>query len=198
MSDLLPASFLNAPTGWPTGLEWPPPLPSLGPGPEKLSLKEIRNHLHAGNQGEAGAASGRSISSAAEAGILLWFGHLDASHELSQDLNDLQGSYWHGLMHRREPDHANAAYWFRRVGSHSIFAQLAGVLAQVPWKSAALASRAARKAAWDPYWMNDCCEEARNGGSASFVLELQGLQWAEYHLLLRDCFDGSRHSSRSL
>lgn len=57
-----------------------------------------------------------------EAGILLHHDFLDESHQVSQTLegvgNPRTADYWHGIMHRREPDAGNASYWFRRVGSH--------------------------------------------------------------------------------
>jgi hypothetical protein len=57
-----------------------------------------------------------------ESGILLLWDHLDESHQISQTMEG-QGTprtadYWHGIMHRREPDAGNAAWWFRKVGSH--------------------------------------------------------------------------------
>lgn len=181
LSELLSPLFLVAPSGWPAGLSWPAPLAPLGPGSAQSTAREIRDSFTAGT----GPNPRKAVPKAAQAGILLWWGHLDPSHEISQDLGDQAGSYWHGLMHRREPDHANAAYWFRRVGNHPVFADLAAVLVQGAWRSPAIAARAARKAPWDPFWMNDRCEEARNGGSAELIEELQALQWAEYWLLLR-------------
>lgn len=56
-------------------------------------------------------------NSIVSAGLLLWNGDLDASHTISQHIEDITGSYWHGIMHRMEPDYSNAKYWFRKVGS---------------------------------------------------------------------------------
>jgi hypothetical protein len=69
-----------------------------------------------------------------EAGLWLLWDCLDESHEISQTMEG-KGSprtadYWHGIMHRREPDASNASYWFRRVGDHPAFHQLRDRLEQ--------------------------------------------------------------------
>src|SRR5947199_8095716 len=58
------------------------------------------------------------------AGLWLLHNYLDESHKISQEVETPTGSYWHGLMHRREPDFANSKYWFRRVGRHRVFEPL--------------------------------------------------------------------------
>lgn len=39
-----------------------------------------------------------------------------AAHDLLQDDNTPAGSWVHAYLHRKEPDPANAAYWYRRAG----------------------------------------------------------------------------------
>ena len=56
----------------------------------------------------------QDCAAACLSGLWLYHDFLDESHSLSQALTTAEGSYWHGLMHRREPDFGNAAYWFRR------------------------------------------------------------------------------------
>lgn len=46
---------------------------------------------------------------------------LDESHTLSQNIHSPEGSYLHGIMHRREGDYSNAKYWFRRAGEMDFF-----------------------------------------------------------------------------
>ena len=58
---------------------------------------------------------------AAMAGLWLYFSCLDEAHTLAQAIETPDGSFWHGIMHRQEPDAGNAGYWFRRVGRHAIF-----------------------------------------------------------------------------
>src|SRR5581483_7484640 len=55
---------------------------------------------------------------AALAGLYLYFSCLDEAHSVAQDVPSREGSFWHGILHRQEPDPANAAYWFRQVGKH--------------------------------------------------------------------------------
>lgn len=52
------------------------------------------------------------------AGLWLYVDDLERSHVISQGIGDTTGSYWHGIMHRREGDFSNSHYWFRRVGTH--------------------------------------------------------------------------------
>src|SRR4051794_21976116 len=60
----------------------------------------------------------------AHSGLLLMMGGWQQSHEVAQEIGRREGSYWHAITHRIEPDMGNAGYWFRRVGSHPIFEEL--------------------------------------------------------------------------
>lgn len=54
------------------------------------------------------------------AGLWLYVDDLERSHTISQSLSDSTGSYWHGIMHRREGDFANSHYWMRRAARHPL------------------------------------------------------------------------------
>ena len=57
------------------------------------------------------------------AGIWLYVDDLDRSHTVSQSSENATGSYWHGIMHRREGDFSNAHYWMRRAARHPLLAE---------------------------------------------------------------------------
>ncbi|MSR81492.1 MAG: hypothetical protein EXS58_00990 [Candidatus Latescibacteria bacterium] len=61
-----------------------------------------------------------------KAALWLYVDELDRSHRLSQQLEDQTGSYWHGIMHRREGDFSNSHYWFNKVGQHPAMAVISG------------------------------------------------------------------------
>ena len=90
--------------------------PGLGPGRRDSikSIEELNQEIESLN------LAGTTIELARSAAFL-WHDHLDASHDISQDLLSSDGSFLHGVMHRREPDYPNAKYWFRRAGSHSAY-----------------------------------------------------------------------------
>lgn len=66
---------------------------------------------------------------ALEAGWSYLLGLWEHSHEISQDLPDDQGAFWHGCLHRQEGDHGNASYWFRRAQGSGILEAMGGVMA---------------------------------------------------------------------
>jgi hypothetical protein len=77
------------------------------------------------------------------AGLWLACDFLDESHAISQEIETASGSYWHGIMHRREPDPDNAKYWFRRVRQHPVFRPLAAAAKAAAAANVAVAANVA-------------------------------------------------------
>lgn len=130
------------------------------------------------------AASPRELFSAsrapeaAMAGLWLYFSCLDEAHQLAQSVETPDGSFWHAIMHRQEPDAGNAAYWFRQTGKHAIFPDL---------RNAALALEFACGPTWDPFAFIDACEQARRQPGSDRELLMRQVQLAEWQLLFQHC-----------
>jgi hypothetical protein len=58
------------------------------------------------------------------AGLWLWHDFLEESHNISQGIPSLTGSFWHAIMHRREGDFSNAKYWYARCRQHPVRGEL--------------------------------------------------------------------------
>ncbi len=117
-------------------------------------------------------------------GLYLYFSCLDEAHKIAQDVETPEGSFWHGIMHRQEPDAANAGYWFRHMGKHPIFPEL---------RTEAHKSRFDTGEEWDPFAFIDFCESARvRPGSAEEQIAMQ-VQLDEWQLLFDYCARGLTH-----
>ena len=101
--------------------------PALAPQREwDTELTKRIRETTATNLFDGQAVKDLSLANAVKSGLLLWNDALDDSHDISQSIRSKTGSYWHGIMHRREPDYSNSKYWFARVGNHPIFPTLRG------------------------------------------------------------------------
>ena len=134
-----------------------------------------------------------TMGDAVQSGLLLWNDALEASHIISQSLKSRTGSYWHGIMHRREPDYSNAKYWFRHVGAHPTFPALrerALVLLQSgSTESDSLADYAEaieKTEDWEAFRFVDWCQAAGGDRSTPEAVKsfLQTVQVEEIKLLL--------------
>jgi hypothetical protein len=121
---------------------------------------------------------------AALSGLWLYFSCFEQSHSLSQDLQSAEGSYWHGILHRQEPDPENAGYWFRRVGQHVIFPELRDQASAI-CRSYGLSPLPGEQ--WDPFAFIDLCESARRQPGSGAEQVAREIQRAEWQLLFDYC-----------
>ncbi len=135
-----------------------------------------------GNSTIRDAIASAAVAEAARAGLYLYAGFWNEAHETAQAIDTPDGSYWHAIVHRQEPDAGNSSYWFRRVGRHATFPALAKRAAEID---------PAFSGQWDPDAFIDYCEKAvRQGGD----LEQRAIviQQAEWELLFHHCLNSTK------
>ncbi len=122
-------------------------------------------------------------------GLWLFQDFLDESHVLSQQVHTTTGSYWHAIMHRREPDYSNSKYWYRKVPKHEIFVQLCESARQLAQQnpSDSHSQFLAAQTVWDPFAFVDLCQAVASGQSDSGNLAC-GVATLEWQLLFDFCY----------
>lgn len=154
-------------------------LPSLGAGPSAPQLSALLQRTGAGLPQVAPADAG--AARACEAALWLLAGDLDHSHEISQSVKSADGSFWHGVMHRREGDFSNAKYWFRRAAHFPALASIGEAIAADP-----LTDALATDGGWDAIGFVDQCQQAvRRGGDEE--QQCRRAQWVEWQIAMADC-----------
>lgn len=122
---------------------------------------------------------------AALAALWLHFGAFEEAHALVQDLETAEGSYWHAIVHRMEPDAWNSGYWFRRAGHHGIFPALRDeaerIVATVPDCGFDPGT------SWSPDRFTAFCEIARARPGSGAGPAAREIQFAEWLLLFSWC-----------
>ena len=117
-------------------------------------------------------------NAAVKAGLYVHCGCWDQAHELADSVHNPNGYFWHGIVHRQEPDAANSAYWFRMTGRHAIFPRLAAEAASAGY---------GRGTHWDPFAFIDFCETARQSPGSAGEKLAERVQLLEWQLLFDHC-----------
>lgn len=110
----------------------------------------------------------------AMAGLWLYFSCFGEAHSVAQDLHTPEGSYWHGILHRQEPDDWNAGYWLKRAGAHTIHAVMREKASVVGIE-------------WTPLSFIDYCAKARREPGSATERLARELQRTEWQLLFAWC-----------
>ncbi len=168
------------------------PLPPLVP--QEAWNSELTDSLESASLDElfeGESLKNTTFAEAIKSGLLLWNDALDESHNISQELGNQTGSYWHGIMHRREPDYSNSKYWFGRVGTHPIFPALRERALELfegtqnPSDALTdIGQTIAAQEAWDAYQFIDWCQAAEGDADSDVTRFLQQVQAEEIKLLL--------------
>jgi hypothetical protein len=125
----------------------------------------------------------RRMAQCCLAGLWLRHNFFEESHAFSQEIETPSGGFWHGILHRREPDYGNARYWFRRVGNHPVFPELNHQAMALGWPATSK---------WDPDDFIDQIEQSlRLRAEKSSRQRCLAIQQIEWELLFDHCW---RHS----
>jgi hypothetical protein len=134
------------------------------------------------------AISELPVTESVRSGLYLYCGCWDEAHSTADSIERPDGYFWHGIVHRQEPDPGNAAYWFRKTGVHPVFARLGAEAAGCGYKI----EPAASGGEWDPFAFIEYCESVRRRPGSYEEQVAMKVQLIEWQLLFDYCARGSR------
>lgn len=164
-------------------------LNELGPGEPNAAAHSLLSSLTAVDIFAGETVEDPMMAQCCLSALWLYHDYLDESHAISQSIPTTEGSYWHGIMHRREPDYSNAKYWFRKIDRHAAYGPLlqdAAALIQKQSPAPQLA-KLATGAAWDAFAFVDVCEAYNQQGTDNEKL-CRLIQRLEWNLLFDHCY----------
>ena len=122
---------------------------------------------------------------AALAGLYLYFSCREEAHETAQSDSSAEGSFWHAIVHRQEPDPGNSSYWFHRVGKHPVFPRLQETAEAIGSRHPEAALKFST--AWDPFAFIEICRQAGERPGSELERAALEIQRAEWQLLFDYC-----------
>jgi hypothetical protein len=160
----------------------------LGPGEPNTKAQPLLEKLALNDLTNGAPLVDPDMGRCCLAGLWLYHNFLDESHTISQSVETTTGSLWHAIMHRREPDAGNAAYWLRRVGDHPIFDQLTEKAKSIAadFQSEDLMNPLIKFSHWDPFAFTDLCDKSRDKHNLAEDF-CKRIQLAEWQLLFTFC-----------
>jgi hypothetical protein len=127
---------------------------------------------------------------AAMAGLWLYFSCFEEAHDLVSHSTTPECELWHAILHRQEPDAGNAAYWFRKVGTHPVFSKISQAAVRILDRHPDAEFRSGK---WDPFAFVAFCERARQQPGTVQERAAVEIQLAEWQILFDYC---ARNSQR--
>ncbi len=148
-------------------------LADLGPGTPNLAMKAKLEAFDP--QRDLGPIRDAEMAKACHSGLWLFHDFLDESHSISQDISTTTGSFWHAIMHRREPDAFNSKYWWNRVHKHPVLERLRTGAEELGYRE------------FSAEGFVDFCERVRGAGSSDETTAKR-VQLLEWQLLFDHCY----------
>lgn len=153
--------------GLPRALPFGPPVEG-----ERAALQGLRPAALVGTRAERDADAWACL----QAGLWLLHDHMDEGHGIVQDLDSVDAAYWHGIVHRREPDPGNARYWFAQVGEHPIHPELLADARTLLGDDPTLRGLT-EGGRWRPAAFVEACTGAVDAGRERVLLDIQRREW---------------------